>query len=48
MQNGRLASLMARKAQLDAQAENEPNYLLRTALKRQKLVLKDEIQRISS
>jgi len=48
MQNGRLASLLARKAQLEAQADNERDYVLRSHLKRQKLVLKEEIERMSS
>ena len=48
MQNGRLASLLARKAQLDAQAENERDYLRRSELKRQKLIVKEEIVRMSS
>jgi hypothetical protein len=48
MQNGRLASLLARKAQLEAQAENESDHLRRTNLKRQKLMVKEEIERISA
>lgn len=48
MQNGRLASLMARKAQLEAQAEKERDHLRRTEIKRQKLVVKEEIERLSS
>jgi len=47
MQNGRLASLLARKAQLEAQAENERDHLTLSHLKRQKLMLKDEIEKIS-
>ena len=48
MQNGRLASLLARKAQLEAQAENETDYLRRSHLKRQKLMVKEEIDKISA
>lgn len=48
MQNGRLASLLARKAQLEAQAEKEHDYVRRSHLKRQKLVVKEEIDRMSS
>ena len=48
MQNGRLASLLARKAQIEAQAENERDYLKLSNLKRQKLMLKEEIEKISA
>lgn len=48
MQNGRLASLLARKAQLESQAEKERDYVRRSQLKRQKLVVKEEIARLSS
>ena len=48
MQNGRLASLLARKAQLEAQADTETDYLLRSHLKRQKLMVKEEIEKISA
>lgn len=53
MQSGRLAYLMARKAQLDAEVNKEsstmnPNHLRLTKLKRQKLMLKEEIERIGS
>lgn len=48
MLNGRLASLLARKAQLEARAEQESDHLVLSHLKRQKLMLKDEIARISS
>lgn len=52
MQSGRLAFLMARKAQLDAEVNKEasavhPDTLRLTQLKRQKLVLKEEIQRLA-
>lgn len=53
MQSGRLAHLMARKAQLEAEVNKEssvsnPNHLRLTHLKRQKLQLKEEIERIGS
>lgn len=53
MQSGRLAHLMARKAQLDAEVNKEssnvnPNHIRLTQLKRQKLQLKEEIERISA
>jgi hypothetical protein len=48
MQNGRLASLLARKAQVEAQAENERDHLKLSFLKRQKLMLKEEIEKISA
>ncbi len=53
MQSGRLAYLMARKAQLDAEVHKEsssthPDHLRLTHLKRQKLQLKEEIERVGS
>lgn len=53
MQFGRLAYLMARKAQLDSEVNKEsssvnPNQLRLTKLKRQKLMLKEEIERLGS
>lgn len=51
MQSGRIASLVARKAQLDTEVQREafsvnPNQTKLLALKRQKLQLKDQLQRI--
>ena len=48
MQNGRLASLLARKAQIEVQTENERDHLKLSNLKRQKLMIKDEIERLSA
>ncbi len=53
MQSGRLAQLMARKAQLDSAVAREVNsasadYVHLSALNRQKLMVKEEISRISS
>jgi hypothetical protein len=53
MQSGRLAQLMARKAQLDSAVNQERNsasadHLKLSALKRQKLMVKEEISRMSS
>ncbi len=52
VQNGRLASLMARKAQLEVELQREsvvhaPDQLRLTTLKRRKLVVKDEIDRLA-
>ena len=51
-QQGRLATLIARKAQLEADLHQEahtasPDYLRISALKRQKLHVKEEIQELS-
>lgn len=53
MQPGRLAYLMARKAQLDAEVKQESSHLnpdsfRLTALKRRKLQIKEEIERLRS
>jgi hypothetical protein len=48
MQNGRLASLMARKAQLESRLSDETDHLKRSQIKREKLLLKDEIERHSA
>lgn len=52
MQSGRLAYLMARKAQLDAEVNKEnsslhPDQVRLTQLKRRKLMLKEEINRLA-
>lgn len=52
VQNGRLASLMARKAQLESELQREsgayaPDQLRLTTLKRRKLVVKEEIDRLA-
>lgn len=52
MQSGRLAHLMARKAQIDSEVQQEtsnlnPDQFRLTALKRRKLVIKEEIERLS-
>lgn len=53
MQSGRLAYLMARKAQLDVEVDKEtsainPNQFRLHELKRRKLQIKEEIQRVGS
>lgn len=53
VQSGRLAYLMARKAQLDAEVQREttattPDQLRLSALKRKKLLVKDEIRRVAN
>jgi hypothetical protein len=50
--NGRLASLLARKAQLEAEVQRElrvpmPDQLRLATLKKRKLVVKDEIQKMA-
>ena len=52
VQNGRLASLLARKAQLESELQREnsffaPDQLRLTTLKRRKLVVKEEIDRLA-
>lgn len=49
MHSGRLASLMARKAELEAAVSTVPNWDTEkvATLKRQKLMVKDEITRLS-
>jgi len=52
MQSGRLAYLMARKAQLDSEVQQETTHLIPdqfrlSALKRRKLMVKEEIERLA-
>lgn len=52
VQNGRLASLLARKAQIEAELQREggayaPDQLRLTTLKRRKLIVKEEIARLA-
>jgi hypothetical protein len=52
IQNGRVASLMARKAQLEAELQQEssrkcPDMIRLTTLKRRKLVVKQEIEQLT-
>jgi len=51
-QQGRLAALMARKAQLETELQREtstasPDHLRLTTLKRRKLMVKEEIERLA-
>jgi hypothetical protein len=51
-QNGRLAALMARKAQIESELQREtgtvsPDNLRLTTLKRRKLMVKEEIERLA-
>lgn len=52
MQSGRMASLVARKAQLDVELQREtsaiyPNQNRLSILKRQKLMIKDQLQHMA-
>ncbi len=53
IQNGRVASLMARKAQLEAELQQEtsrrnPDQIRLMTLKRRKLIVKEELEQVGA